>query len=405
MYQLPAQNQSMSPSMQPPSMQNPQMASSMQPSSSMPQQNLPQYAHGGRIKRGKMVVAHFNPHELHELDHYQGKTERCPRTGMRSYSHLEELLKNPHILNHIHQVAKHHAMGGQIGGMSLAHGGSPNYHNAHLNHMAHEGVHGDTELALIGPHTRNVFDHLAHGNTINPHTGHPQYWSLGGMLSGLGSALKGGASKIKTGLASLGQRAMPAIQSAAKGFMPTMAAAGQAAMPYLMPKLQETLGKHFGEGGEMLGGLIGAGAHGALGHMAGPGEHRIGKAIGDAVGTGAFNKMNGGSWNQALSQGMMRGGYGLGDTGVGNALSNVGSAMEKGQGLGKTIGAGMMGAATGINNPALKHGMHQMGHAMNQGQDAGRAGLLGAMYGLNQHMAGRQPQLSPNEMADLYDQL
>ena len=44
-------------------------------------------AKGGRAKH-KKVLAHFNTKELHEMDHLQGHTERCPKTGLRSYSHL-----------------------------------------------------------------------------------------------------------------------------------------------------------------------------------------------------------------------------------------------------------------------------------------------------------------------------
>jgi len=161
------------------------------------------YAHGGKIKRGKMVIAHMNPHELNVLDHIQGKIERCPKSGMRSYSHLEELLKNPHILAGVHHHARcHHAMGGDI----------YDYSNAHLNHLAAGGIHGDTELALIGPHTHDVFNQLADGATINPHDGHPQYWSLKNALTGIWNTVKSGASKVKEGAS----YALPIVARAAK---------------------------------------------------------------------------------------------------------------------------------------------------------------------------------------------
>lgn len=187
------------------------------PSSMQPQYNMPQsYAHGGRPKRGKMVMAHMSPKELNVLDHIQGKQERCPRSNMRSYSHLEELLKNPHILHKVHQHVQHHCQGG----MAYAHGGHVYDGHPEGHAMASNGIHGDTELAMIGPHTHRVFDGLSRmhgysaGDLVNPHDGRPQYWSLGNTLSGMYNAVTGLPNTIKQGAEDLYNTGKQGIQGA-----------------------------------------------------------------------------------------------------------------------------------------------------------------------------------------------
>lgn len=192
------------------------------------------YATGGRLKRGKMVIAHFNPQELNGLDYLQGKKETCPRSGMRSYSHLEELLKNPHIqrklIHNVESMTKQKRQHRAIGG------GLHDYHNAHLNEMADKGIRGDNELALIGPQTEHTLNNLlamqGYPVTSNPQTGHPHYGMLDGLLGGLSGILSsvpivgptlgklaGGigdflgnhSSSIVPAISTLAQKALPAI--------------------------------------------------------------------------------------------------------------------------------------------------------------------------------------------------
>ena len=375
----------------------------MPPSTGMPmqqtqaQQPAPMaFAHGGHVgtKRGKMVMAHFNKHELNDLDHLQGKVEKCPRTGMRSYSHLEEILKNPHILANVHHHTNEHhrAMGGSLGGMPMQHyaeggslggmpmqhyaeGGSPshggmpmmhyshgghatggheNYHNSHLNHMAREGTHGDTELALIGPHTHHVFNQLATGGCVtNPHTGHPQYWSLGGLLGGLGSAVKGGAAALGRGAmaagraaathgAALGRGAMNAARAAA----PAVGAFGKAALPYAMEALKPQLAKLGNAGGVNLGELAHAGI-GAIGDtafdkMSGPGgpmDNPNAHAMGSGFGRALEAKTQGGNWGESVGQGLHHAGSQM-EGSRGAALRGTGMGLASGEGIGKSLAGG-----------------------------------------------------------------
>ena len=157
-----------------------------------PRQTAISQASGGRTKHhGKMIIAHFNPKELDELDHWQGKRVEESGTRMRTYAHLEELLKNPHILRSLFQHAqemsrekpRHRAAGGPL----------HDYHDAKLNHMADQGIKGDTELGKIGPHTRNVFNALlevsGHPPDRNPESKRPQYSYLEGVIGSLGKVL------------------------------------------------------------------------------------------------------------------------------------------------------------------------------------------------------------------------
>lgn len=323
---------------QQPQMPQPTLGQAMQRPGNMQQQPQPmqQYAKGGVARSKKMVIAHFNPRELDVLDHLQGSRKECGKTGVRSYSHLEEIFKNPHILNNIHtSVQKHHAhkqledhvnpntghpeywnigptlssLGNSLGTLAgnaysglkkmgsdiynsfnnsplgdefwkhpdvrsandiyntgkdiyrgtqsvlnpqpgewanigrnvirpfyangqrprYAKGGSTHTHygTPELEHLAAGGRHGDTELALIGPHTQHLFNQLAGRTTRNPNTGHPEYFSLpiGSMLSSLGGGLSSLASSAGTGLANgiyhggtaLGNAALSGMQGIANG--------------------------------------------------------------------------------------------------------------------------------------------------------------------------------------------
>lgn len=203
--------------------------------------NAPSYKKGGGIKRGKLVAVHISHPEVDGMDFLQGKIERDPRTGMRSYTHMEELLKNPHFLTQVYRHAHaHHA----------AHGG----HMGPIN--PHAGMHGDTETVLIGPHTQRVFDHLARSMGVpehelrNPVDGHPQYFSLGSILGGIGSALGG---------------ALPSIGNAVKGALPSLGGLASKAAGAVSNALP-SLGGLASKAGSAL-----SGAAGSLGGLANQG--------------------------------------------------------------------------------------------------------------------------------------
>jgi hypothetical protein len=159
-----------------------------------------------------MDYAHFNRPELDELDQLQGYRESDPQSGLRSYSGLEQMIQNPHNLQSLigmlqqkiqQQSQQDQSLMGRgyyAGGMApsaYADGGrvmgGNDYNNPYMNAMADSGRNGDNEIALIGPKSRMLFDHLAlarGGCAVNPHTQKPEYFSLGGLFSGISNAFK-----------------------------------------------------------------------------------------------------------------------------------------------------------------------------------------------------------------------
>lgn len=336
-------------------------------SNAMPSTELPAMAKGGRAKH-KKVLAHFNRKELHVMDHLQGHTERCPKTGLRSYTHLEELLKNPHIVGtihrHAHEHRQHHSMGGNI------------------EKLSEGGRHGDTEMALIGPHTNHIFHQLAGRSTINPNTGHPEFWSLSGALGGLGSALRGGLNRLKPlagsaanaigqGARKLGSSALNAATAAAphigNAFNTLAPIAAQVGTQYLANKLQETPQEEEQFNPQEMVNMLPESMRG------------LGQA-----GLGAYDAYRGGATpQQAFGQGLSQYGQQYGGT-LGNAMQGFGGALGQGQDYRSALGsaAGRVGQGYG---GALGQGLQSAGQSFGRGQDLGQSfgqGLNTAYQGL-----------------------
>lgn len=153
--------------------------------------------HSGHDHHHPMIIAHFSKAELDDLDDLQGGHTRDKRTGLRCYEALGEKFHHPHV--------QHYCHGG------YAHGGHP-----HMDHMAHQGRFGDTELALIPHHMSTLLDHAIGGAVRNPHTGHKEYF-LGGLLGGLKSILSPIASNALNGMRNLGSSVLSAGKNALSG--------------------------------------------------------------------------------------------------------------------------------------------------------------------------------------------
>lgn len=326
----------------------------VQPYSAAP----PMMAHGGQVKHRKMIKAHFNPKELDIMDHLQGHTERCPRTGLRSYRPFEELIKNPHIVATIHNhMRKHHAMGGH---QSMHPHHAMRGHES-LQHLAAEGRHGDREIGLIGPHTKHLFDHLATGGhtPLNPYTDLPEYWSLKDALSGAWNAIKGVGSTIA-----------PYAGTAIGGLFggPAGAAAGMAA-------------------GQGLSKLLGGGEN------ASPAVQALGQGA-----QKAYDAYRGGlSPQQALAHGTQYIGGRMGG-GLGKALQGFGSAYSQGQGFGSSLG---QGARTGFEQMGGTGGL--MNAAKNIASSYGSQGGLGGglTNALQDYRSKFMPQFEQQQVPQL----
>jgi len=337
---------------------------------------LPVYAHGGRVRKATLTLAHMSPHELNILDHLQGGTERHNKSGVRSYSHLEELLKNPHIRANVHHHAReHHAMGGDA---DMSH--------AEVQHLAHYGRGGDTEMALIGPHTHHLFNAMAGYSTRNPHDGHPEYFSLKGALSGLMKGIKGVGSTVMKGV---------------KAAAPTLGAIGRAALPAVSNIVQDKFGDKMGGLGGVLGQLGSGLAGAAFDKMAGPGQHTFGDAIGQGIGNFATAKHQGLSNREAIGQGIAGAGTNMGsDSHLGGILQNVGQGIHSGQSARDMFNANAVPAFTGALS-GLGSAHEAYSQARKSGQGLSEALQSGARGGLQNLTHSQNAQDNLNNFAEL----
>lgn len=316
--------------------------------------NTPQiqsYARGGSTSRHKgLEAAHVSPHELTIMDHLQGGA-KVDKDGVRSYGPLESLIKNPHIVHsihkHHHNNRRHHAQGGY----------SPS-----MEHLREGGRNGDTELALIGPHTHHLFNQLAGHATRNPNTGHPEYFDISGALSGLWNTVKGAAPSILSGISGAAQKAMPAIQQVA-----------QAAAPALIPMAQQFLGDKGGALGQMAGQML----PGMADKFLGPQPQNVNpmyQNIGQSLGQAAQAYGGGASPQQAFGQGLQNFGGQMGG-GFGNAIQEAGQSFGQGNGFGESM---RRGAQQGFNDMGGRQGLY------NTARNIGMGGLQGGMSGARQ---------------------
>lgn len=306
---------------------------------------------GGRVRsrHHKMIAAHFSPAELHVLDQLQGSIERSKKDGRRSYPKLDAVLANPHISGHVHRHASDH----------LAHGGQPHDHMTTARPQF--GMHGDTELAYIGPHLRHLLDSYAGHKTHNPMDGHPQYFSLGGLFGGIGNALSGGLRTLGSGISSVASKALPVLGGIAR-----------TALPGLANMAGNAIGGAVGapEAGNVIGGVLGNLGNSALDSL-GASQQGQGSQAGEAIGQGintAANMYNQGGYTPQQMAGM--------------GIQSAGTAY------GGTPGAALQG----------------FGNAYGGGQNLQTSALHGALGGLGSWLQSRQQQPQPSYLPPQQDE-
>jgi hypothetical protein len=320
---------------------------------SAPAQSL---ARGGRTSKHKMIKVHANPHELRILDHLQGGPEYS-HEGIKRYPHLEEIIKNPHIVESIHRHAQNHRQHHAFGGLTPA-----------MEHLKAGGRYGDTELAEIGPHTHRLFNEIAGYPTRNPHTGHPEYFSLGGALSGLWNTFK------------------PALKGIA-----------QAAAPTILPMAQQALGNRFGGIGQMAGNMLSQGVQSALGP---PSEstNPMYQNIGQSLGKAAEAYRGGANPSEAFGQGLNNFGSQMGG-GIGNALAQSGQSLSQGRGWGESA---RRGAQRGYDELGGSEGLREAAGHIGQGLMQG--GFGGAREAAGRQMSHFSQRALPRPANQGYDQ-
>lgn len=344
-------------------------------------------AKGGRASKGHkgMAKVHMNRNELNILDHWQGGPEHGPE-GVKTYSHLEEILKNPHIIRSVHHHAQrhHHASGG-------------------IEHLREGGRYGDNEIAMIGPNTQRLFNHLAGGSTRNPNTGLPEYWSIGPALSGISGALGGAFSKLPGMFSSAARAAAPALQNVASTAKNVLGSDqfknfATGALQATQPLIQQQLDKHLGQD---WGGVAGAIGQTAQNQYLGQGDpNSVWNQAGQAAGT-SINKYNQGyTPQQAAGYGMNQFGQDMGGN-YGQALQGVGNAMSQGQGMSGYRMPNRQDMYNSMNSQGMRDAVQDIGTNMIRGGWGG--GQQAARNQMNQYMPQyMQPFSRPSNMNSPY---
>jgi hypothetical protein len=299
-----------------------------------------------RKKPMELHLAHFNPKELEVLDDQQGGRTTVPGTKTPHYKKIEIMLSTPGGEEAFRKVFEKHASGGQIGESKR-----------HIDELKRKGRFGDSEMAYIGGNTRRIFDKTVkdlsgdHRENKNPHTGHPEYFGLGSIFSGIKNGI-GSAGKF---LGNMGNQAMHAIGTAAPGMI-------QGGLTGLM------------EGGPE-GALLGAGM-GGLGSMMGGG----GQPQGNYQPGQAQNQMN--QMNQQ------------GQQGIGQANQYGQNAMSNMNRMGQDMISNLANRASQGLHQGTQYGQNQM----NQGTQYGQNAMNQAnQYGQNQANQYDQNQMQNNQ--------
>lgn len=140
-----------------------------------------------------MEPAHFNPKELDVLNKAQGGPVKLGKR-LHDLSGFERIISDPKIEKLLMKEYEHHAKGGRIGDMLRQ-----------ADDMRKHGRNGDSEMAMIGPNTKRVFNKILHGGSQNPTTKAPEYFNLGGMVKGIGHTISKGVSSVGKAVAPVAQ--------------------------------------------------------------------------------------------------------------------------------------------------------------------------------------------------------
>jgi hypothetical protein len=369
------------------------------------------YAHGGNVRKGKMILAHFNKHELDEMDKIQGVVHRCKKTGVKSYPGLESMLKNPHLMQAVHHHSRqHHAHGGMA---------SPHMSRHDADEFRSHGVHGDTEAAFIGPHTYSFYHAVAKpGTVVNGHDGHPQFFSLSGALGGLwntvrggasqlGNTIAGGASQLGSTLASGASRLGNTIREGASHAAPYVGALGKSFLPAAQQALSGVVSQRFGPaGGAIVNGLGSLADKGfdALEDMGDAQDQARARTLGEGVQSAMNARASGASPMQSFGAGLNQVGSRFSGA-VGGGMQGLGSSLQSGAGLKDTARNTAMGAYTG--GGGAQGLMNQAKNAYSQYASGASPSQIGSSAAMNAYNSLRnsQPTLESMRNQDASNQL
>lgn len=144
-------------------------------------------AHWERSKKPKMMLAHFSVDELKAFDTLQGGPSLDPETGIREYSALREIIKQPEVLALFHEVTRlvvddlttHGKLSAPLNKVYKDSKKSllpfreteEEKESPQIKSLEALGIGGDTKLALIPTELAELLIDIRGGPSINPNTG------------------------------------------------------------------------------------------------------------------------------------------------------------------------------------------------------------------------------------------
>lgn len=314
-----------------------------------PQQN----SNTQQANQGGADYAHFNPQELKVLDRAQGGPTFIPGTSIRHYAGLENNM--PQMEGLLNKRYERFAKGGQ-----------PGEFMRQADEMRKRGRNGDSEIAVIGPRTRKVFNHLMNGGSINPVTKKCEYFGLGDFFSNMGSKISSGFNKAKDFIGSGVSKAKDFLGSpVGQRLTDTAKNAGMTGLGSVLS----------GKGiKESLGDAARAGAK-DLKHSDNPFLRTAGSVAGSA--------MKGRDIRDTIGRGINAGTRGNENSlirGAGEAAKSFG----RGQGAREAISRGIQTGAGGFDHPAAR-GAEAAAKAFGKGRDLREVARRGINAGVRGH--------------------
>jgi hypothetical protein len=325
-------------------------------------------AHWERSKKPKMMLAHFSVDELKAFDTLQGGPSLDPETGIREYSALREIIKQPKIRALFHEVTRlvvddlttHGKLSAPLNKSYKSskkelipfRETEEEKENPQIKSLEALGVAGDTKLALIPTELAELLIDIRGGPSINPNTGLLMFGNVGSSVVRVVAPIVAVAAAPFTAGSSLGLLGMAATGAAAS---------------YAAHRLTGASGKESGNAA-LMGGL------GSLGAGIAPG-FGLSTHLGRGLGTTAGAMLGGQKFGDAAMQGAISGatGYGLGKLGEAGYIPSWMGGGEAG---------GPSNPNTGISNAGLSSSAQAAKAVADKAAGVGAGGLFSGLGNL-----------------------
>ena len=233
---------------------------------------------------GSFELAHFNVDEIALMNELQGGEIINEELGLPEFFVLSEMLNNPEIIKHLHELfgmpipgANEDEMQGmqvgraEMGALDQGMRGKvvsmqpeqemqsyeyEEYDNPEVERIADDGINGDTELAIIPKTLGNVLDQILISRGMqpqrNPIDGRRQYWA-GALASLAAPFLMQNAGGIMQGVGNTARDAYNLLPSSIRGgfdsIMNSVPQPIRQGISNIPSAMSSTLGGMFGMGG------------------------------------------------------------------------------------------------------------------------------------------------------------